>query len=457
MTQLSLFFLGQIKLLLDGKNITEAFRTKKERAILAYLANEPNRPFRREFIAELFWPNRPEGYARTNLRQALLGIRRALSVDEGLLSCLHITDAVVQFNKHDTWLDTVEFMQLNRAVMVHHHPNPYACESCAQKLSQMIDLYRGPFLEDLILSDSHGYQEWNILHSEQYFRLMLNTLHTLSNYFQGSGDYDQAYKYTWKYINLAPMEEAAHRQMMYLLAQFGRRSAALEQYFICKQILKDELGIEPSRETQQLYEQIRSGEPIVYRNQEADAVSGLSPPESLLNINHNVSTQPLYDLVTKLPGRELFNDRLGHAIIRMKRSREMAAVLLFHLDHVNGIFESQQQAANQMVKDVAGLIETLLRKSDTVARWQPDQFAIILENVSGPEVVEQVAGKLLKGLEEVLQPEPGEESFFEQISGSIGASIFPLDSLEPQVLLELADIAARGARLQRGRFFRIPH
>ena len=63
---------------LDGKSVTEAFRTQKERALLAYLCVEANHPHPREHLAELFWPGRPEGSARANLRQALLGIRRVL-------------------------------------------------------------------------------------------------------------------------------------------------------------------------------------------------------------------------------------------------------------------------------------------------------------------------------------------------------------------------------------------
>ncbi|MBE0686283.1 MAG: winged helix-turn-helix domain-containing protein, partial [Anaerolineaceae bacterium] len=57
----------------DGSDLSEILRTRKERALLAYLAEEPPRVQTREKVAEFFWPNRPETYARMNLRQALLG------------------------------------------------------------------------------------------------------------------------------------------------------------------------------------------------------------------------------------------------------------------------------------------------------------------------------------------------------------------------------------------------
>ena len=63
---------------LDGSALT-TFATDKVRALLAYLAVESGRPHRREALAALLWPNCPKSAARTNLRQALYRLRRALT------------------------------------------------------------------------------------------------------------------------------------------------------------------------------------------------------------------------------------------------------------------------------------------------------------------------------------------------------------------------------------------
>jgi hypothetical protein len=73
----SLRLLGPFVLECDGVPVT-GFRSDKVRALLAYLAVEPGRPWSRSTLADLLWPDRPEGVARSNLRSALSNLRRVL-------------------------------------------------------------------------------------------------------------------------------------------------------------------------------------------------------------------------------------------------------------------------------------------------------------------------------------------------------------------------------------------
>ncbi|NIV27928.1 MAG: hypothetical protein GWN58_00015, partial [Anaerolineae bacterium] len=73
------------------------------------------------------------------------------------------------------------------------------------------------------------------------------------------GDYAAGLKGAQHLLQLDPLREEAHRQLMRLLAYSGQRNAALIQYETCCQILADELGVEPMAATVTLYEQIRSG------------------------------------------------------------------------------------------------------------------------------------------------------------------------------------------------------
>ncbi len=70
MARLSICLLGHLQVTLDGKPVTR-FDSDKVRALPAYLAVEADRPHRREKLAGLLWPDRPERSARTNLRSAL--------------------------------------------------------------------------------------------------------------------------------------------------------------------------------------------------------------------------------------------------------------------------------------------------------------------------------------------------------------------------------------------------
>ena len=77
MPRLSLSLLGPFQACLDDAQVTN-FGTDKVRALLAYLAMEAGIPHRRETLADLLWPDRPQKAARRNLRQALSRLGRAM-------------------------------------------------------------------------------------------------------------------------------------------------------------------------------------------------------------------------------------------------------------------------------------------------------------------------------------------------------------------------------------------
>ncbi len=270
------------------------FERGKERALLAYLVVEFNRQHRREVLGELLWPERPEGYARTNLRQALLGLRRAIGLD-----LFTVSDDFILFNNDDSViLDTREFNSLIDNSLAHAHRSLETCHTCSQNLLKATLLYRGDFLDDVFLMNGQNFQEWVIFYREQHFRYLILTVRALSNYFQHVGDFELAFKYAWQYVNLAPLEEAAHRHLMNLLTVNGRRSAALEQYQSCRQILARELGVEPSVETIDLYNKIKTG--------------------AILNLDPSILTLQLTNLpvmLTSFVGRENEVKRLEECLV----------------------------------------------------------------------------------------------------------------------------------------------
>ena len=258
--RLTINLLGTMAVVSNGQDALQSFRTKKERALMAYLVVEADRAHSREALAEIFWPDRPMGYARTNLRQALAGVRRALMDRDTAPSYLLVSDETIQFNPRSLFqLDCGYFDQIMGITRVHEHGSLVTCDSCAQEMEVAVSLYRGDFLEDFSIPDSVVFEEWVIIRREHYFRQLMSVLHHLILYHQEKGDSKKAKEYALQQVNLAPLEESAHRQLMTLLAQEGRRSAAMEQYQNCRRILDEELGVDPDFETTALYEKIKSG------------------------------------------------------------------------------------------------------------------------------------------------------------------------------------------------------
>jgi len=163
-----------------------------------------------------------------------------------------ITRDALQFNPaSDTWLDVAAFTGL----FEENKTNPTSTENLEQALS----LYQGSFLEGFSVSDCPPFEQWILLTRARLAQQVTSALHILASNYEASGNYQPALAYARRQLDLEPWDEIAHQQMIRILAFTGQRSAALAQYQTCRRTLADELEVEPSRETTELYEQIRDG------------------------------------------------------------------------------------------------------------------------------------------------------------------------------------------------------
>ena len=249
--QLTIRLLGNVSIELDGKPI-KGFPSRKAEALLVYLVCH-ERPFPREFLADLLWEDRSQKQALANLRSVLSSLRRELG------PFLIITRQIVAFNHEtDYWLDLKAFTAAINASQTHPHLNLEDCAECLGKLETAVTLYNGRFLQGLLVGDSKAFEEWSLMMHEQTHRQVLTAFHQLSSQYARQGKYAQAQQYALRQVELEPYREEAHRQIMLTMIRSGQRSAALAQYETCRRILNEELGVEPTFETRAMYQRIRS-------------------------------------------------------------------------------------------------------------------------------------------------------------------------------------------------------
>jgi WD40 repeat protein/DNA-binding SARP family transcriptional activator len=260
MARLKLTLLKSFQMTLAGRPVTR-FRSVKVQALLAYLAVETDRPHSREALAGLLWPDHPEQAARRNLSQILLHLRQSIGAPEAEPPYLLVTRQTIQFNPDsDYWLDVTGFTYALQVCQSHPHANLTYCQECMARLQQAVELYQGRFLAGFSLADSDLFEEWLLLTRETLHRQAVEALGHLAEFYEWQADYHQGLRYAWRQMELEPLLEEAHQRLMRLLALKGQRSAALTQFETCRRVLAEELGVEPTRETLALYEQIRAGE-----------------------------------------------------------------------------------------------------------------------------------------------------------------------------------------------------
>lgn len=157
-----------------------------------------------------------------------------------------------------------------------------------------------------------------------------------------------------------------------------------------------------------------------------------------------------YDLLTGIPNRTLFYERLERALIRANDNKKGAALLFMDLDGFKVINDSLGHAAGDLIlKEVAARIKSNIRKSDTVSRLGGDEFTVILENVNSHEYVKAAAEAIIK---KILLPYNilGREL---TLGISIGIALAPDDESTVEGLVRKADAAMYNAKESgKGRY-----
>lgn len=146
-----------------------------------------------------------------------------------------------------------------------------------------------------------------------------------------------------------------------------------------------------------------------------------------------------YDPLTKLPNRRLLEDRLQQAIINTERHNTRGAVLFIDLDKFKAVNDHQGHGAGDwLLKQVAERMNSVLRESDTAARFGDDEFIVLFPEVSSIDSCVLVAEKIRQQLEQPFIMDNGIEL---NISSSIGVVVFPEHSDNPKEVLRFGDEA----------------
>jgi len=146
-----------------------------------------------------------------------------------------------------------------------------------------------------------------------------------------------------------------------------------------------------------------------------------------------------YDMLTGLPNRALFFDRLTCIQTLSRREGKRFALLFLDLDGFKQVNDScGHQTGDRVLQTTAERLSACIRESDTVARMGGDEFTVILSNISLSTDVALVAEKILRKLSE---PFPLPDGTSCRIGASIGISLYPDDARNVGKLVSVADSA----------------
>ena len=143
-----------------------------------------------------------------------------------------------------------------------------------------------------------------------------------------------------------------------------------------------------------------------------------------------------HDALTGLANRNLFEDRLQHAISRVRRNGKRLALLFLDMDRFKPVNDTYGHAAGDRVLQlIAARLNVVLRGEDTVARLGGDEFVVLIEDVEASADVEVVRERLQLALQEPYEIDDGTVT----LGVSIGTAFYPQDGVLIEDLLGTAD------------------
>jgi diguanylate cyclase (GGDEF)-like protein/PAS domain S-box-containing protein len=177
--------------------------------------------------------------------------------------------------------------------------------------------------------------------------------------------------------------------------------------------------------------------------------------EKIRSQQEQIAHQAHYDALTDLPNRFLFNERLHHAAASInKPGSEFFALFFIDLDNFKQINDTYGHAVgDEVLVIVASRLRSIFRKKDTIARLGGDEFIVLVRSLKQTDMTGPLAEKILTVFREPIHISKHDIV----MTVSIGISLYPEDTHDPETLLKYADKAMYRAKTNGRdtyRFFR---
>lgn len=256
MSALTVTLFGRFRVQHDDTTVP-GMELRKVQEFFAYLLLFRTRAHARETLATRLWGEADAGHARRYLSKTLWQLQSALAATD-------YPDAPGFLVVDADWiqLDPAANITLDVAIFedavaqAARIPARALTAPVARLLEEALTCYRGELLEG-------WYPDWCLLERERLHQLYLAALDKLMRYAEARGEFEAGLAFGHRILAYDQAREQTHRQLMRLRFLAGDRTGALRQYAHCRKVLREELGVQPSRSTELLHARIRDGQAAV--------------------------------------------------------------------------------------------------------------------------------------------------------------------------------------------------
>jgi DNA-binding SARP family transcriptional activator len=233
---LEVFLLGQFDVIRDGKHLT--IPTRNAQSLFAYLILNAGTAYRRELLAGMLWPDSTEETARSNLRHELWRLRKA--IDTNGQSYILGDDMTLSFNPQADYVLDVRILE------------GIPLESSTDQLIRALEAYCAELLPGF-------YHDWVLLARQRMVAIFDAKLSRLLELLLAEQRWQEVLDWAQRWISFGQQPEAAYRAMMLAYANLGDLWKAVTTYENFSKAMQSEMGIQPSKQTREIYQRIKEG------------------------------------------------------------------------------------------------------------------------------------------------------------------------------------------------------
>ncbi len=368
MKDVEIYLLGDFRIIVNGEDIIPQFGgSKKKLSLLSYLIVNRNKALSITELFEQLWPGDDNANPESALKTLVSRLRKTL-LDYGLQNAIVTRNGAYMWNAEMPCnVDLFEFEELCEVISKQ--------SKCDLSTKRMVDKVQQLYTGNLLATMSS--ESWAMAKSMFYHNLYVSTIYAHAQLLAQNEEYDEIVKVCRKALDIDPLDSKLNLELMTALMKLGKNKEAMDQYELTTDMHYTYLGLRPSEEILSFYKTLIRTE----RTSEADIreiCNDLLEGDDAKGAF--VCEYAIFKDIYRLQMRNL--KRLGNSML----------LVLVTVSPVNG-----QKYDNLMLdKLMRQLLSTLLqalRKGDTISRYSPTQFAILLSSVNfdtGRKVMERV-------------------------------------------------------------------
>jgi len=359
MAVIKIYLLGKFDIMVNGKSAIKVLRgSKKGQLMLGYLILHKDESITSSDLLEVLWPNDTSNNPESALKTLVSRTRSTLAeFDEILSKCIVTSRGAYRWNSDlPCIIDVFEFEEMCRELSKATVMN----RAIEEKLEKALSMYAGD-----LLTGNDG-ESWMVSRSAYYHSLYLRTAYLAIRLMKENQDYDGIIRVCRRALDVDAFDETMHLELMEALVKSNRSNEALVQYRHATNLHYNYLGMRPPEKIQNFYKQIIQADQSL--GMDIDSIRKSlreSDPTSGAFICEYAIFRDIYQLLMRNFSRLGNNMFLAIVMLSSTSGKVIEPLVL------DG---AMRQLLNAMIAS--------LRKGDTVTRYSPSQYAILLPSVS---------------------------------------------------------------------------